>query len=173
MRKTSLLVLAFLPAAAFASQALAADTLTAIKVAKAPVLAAGAADPAWAKAKALTVPLAGGANFKDGKTTATLKAVHSGDMLTCCCNMMIRPSWCAAFLPERADGSWKKLGDPNDKGGDDNIFYEDARPDLEYRRLDQELRPDGLHGSLPRRRARQALRKQVHGERGRLVTYGT
>jgi hypothetical protein len=26
---------------------------------------------------------------------------------------------------KQADGSWKKLGDPNDKGGDDNLYYED------------------------------------------------
>ena len=26
---------------------------------------------------------------------------------------------------KQADGSWKKLGDPNDKGGDDNVYYED------------------------------------------------
>jgi hypothetical protein len=126
MRKTSLFVLAFLPAAAFASQVLAADTLTAIKVAKAPVLAAGAADPAWAKAKALAVPLAGGANFKDGKTTATLKAVHSGDMLY----MLLQyddPTESVRRFPyqKQADGSWKKSGDPNDKGGDDNVYYED------------------------------------------------
>ena len=23
---------------------------------------------------------------------------------------------------KQADGSWKKLGDPNDKGGDDNLY---------------------------------------------------
>ena len=26
---------------------------------------------------------------------------------------------------KQADGSWKKLSDPNDKGGDDNVYYED------------------------------------------------
>ena len=126
MRKTSLVALAFLPAAAFASQALAADTVTAIRAAKPPVLTAGAADPAWAKAKALTIPLAGGANFRDGKTTATLKAVYSGDMLY----VLLQyddPTESVRRFPyqKQADGSWKKLGDPNDKGGDDNMFYED------------------------------------------------
>ncbi len=30
-----------------------------------------------------------------------------------------------APLQKQSDGSWKKLTDPNDKGGDDNIYYED------------------------------------------------
>jgi hypothetical protein len=126
MKKASFLALAVLPAVVFAFPALAADTLTAIKAAKAPNLAAGAADPAWAKAEALTVALAGGANFKDGKTTATLKAVYAGDTLY----MLLQyddPTESVRRFPyqKQADGSWKKLGDPKDKGGDDNLFYED------------------------------------------------
>jgi len=112
----------------FAGSAFAADTLTAINVAKAPVLSAGAADAAWAKAKPLTVPLAGGKNFKGGKgaTTATIKAVYSGDMFY----MLVQyddPTQSVRRFPyqKQADGSWKKLVDPNDKGGDDNVFYED------------------------------------------------
>jgi len=115
-------------AAAFTSPASAADVVTAVKVAKPPVLAAGAADPAWAKAKALNVALAGGVNFKNGKgnTTATLKAVYSGDMLY----MLVQyndPTQSIRRFPyqKQADGSWKKLADPNNKGGDDNMYYED------------------------------------------------
>src|SRR6266568_3691685 len=78
-RTSMLLALTSVGAAAFAFQASAADTITAIKADKAPNLAAGSADPAWAKAEALTVPLFGGVNFKDGKTTAVIKAVYSGD----------------------------------------------------------------------------------------------
>jgi hypothetical protein len=26
---------------------------------------------------------------------------------------------------KQADGTWKKLKDANDKGGDDNVYYED------------------------------------------------
>ena len=126
MKKTSFLALALLPAVVLAFPALAADTLTAIKAAKTPNLAAGAADPAWAKAEALTVALAGGANFKDGKTSATLKAVYSGDTLY----MLLQyddPTESVRRFPyqKQTDGSWKKLGDPKDKGGDDNLFYED------------------------------------------------
>src|SRR5215204_3505296 len=72
INRPSLFTLAFLPAVAFALTASAADTVTALKVPNAPDLAAGAADPTWAKAQALSVPLAGGTNLKDGKTTATI-----------------------------------------------------------------------------------------------------
>src|SRR5439155_3358208 len=74
------------PVTAFAALALStaafgADTLTSVKVDKPPKLAAGAADPAWAKAKPLSVPLSGGMNFKGGSTTATMKSVYSGDTI--------------------------------------------------------------------------------------------
>jgi len=108
--------------------ALAADVVTAVKVAKAPVLTAGAADPAWSKAKSLSVPLLGGVNFKAGKgaTNATLKAVYSGDMLY----VLLQyddPTQSVRRFPyqKQADGSWKKLKDAKDKGGDDNVYYED------------------------------------------------
>jgi Ethylbenzene dehydrogenase len=125
-RSTSLFALAMASAAAFASQASAQDTVTAIKADKAPNLAAGAADPAWAKAQALTVALIGGSNFKDGKTTATIKAVYAGDMLY----MLVQyddPTESVRRSPyqKQPDGSWKKISDPDDKGGDNNKFYED------------------------------------------------
>jgi len=112
--------------AAFVQPALAVDIVTVIKVTKPPVLSAGAADQTWAKAKALTVSLAGGENFKDGKTSASVKAVYSGDMFY----MLVQygdPTRSVRRLPwqKQADGSWKKLHDPNDRGGDENVYYED------------------------------------------------
>jgi hypothetical protein len=111
---------------AFSTMALGADTLTAAKVAQPPKLAAGAADPVWAKAKPLSVPLSGGENFKGGSTTATMKAVYSGDMVY----LLLQyadPTQSVRRSPyvKQADGSWKKLSDPQDKGGDNNKFYED------------------------------------------------
>jgi len=125
-RSASLFALALVSTAAFAFEVSAADTVTAVKAAKSPDLAAGAADPAWAKAEALTVPLTGGANFKDGKTTASIKAIHSGDTLY----MLLQyddPTQSVRRFPyqKQGDGSWKQLRDPNDKGGNDNQFYED------------------------------------------------
>jgi len=117
---------AALAAFTLSASAIAADTLVAAKVAQPPKLAAGASDPAWKKAKALGVPLSGGMNFKDGATKATLKAVYSGDMLY----LLLQyddPTQSVRRSPyqKQADGSWKKVSDPEDKGGDNNKFYED------------------------------------------------
>jgi hypothetical protein len=95
-------------------------------VSQPPKLAAGAADVAWTKAQPLTVNLSGGKNFKDGSTNVLLKAVYSGDMLY----MLVQyadPTQSIRRFPyqKQADGSWKKLVDPADKGGDDNVYYED------------------------------------------------
>ena len=115
-----------LAALALSTAAIGADTVTAVKVAQPPKLAAGAADPAWANAKPLSVPLTGGKNFKDGSTTATLKAVYSGDMLY----LLLQyddPTQSVRRSPfqKQADGKWIKLKDPEDKGGDNNKVYED------------------------------------------------
>jgi hypothetical protein len=124
--KRVLLPVAIVATSGFLFEASAADPVIAAKVAKAPDLAAGAADPAWAQAKPITVALAGGANFKGGKTTATIKAVYSGDMFY----VLVQyddPTQSIRRFPyqKQADGSWKKLVDPKDKGGDDNVYYED------------------------------------------------
>ena len=98
-----------------------------IKAATAPSLTAGATGPAWANAKPISVELSGGANFGGkGGTTATLKAVYAGDMLY----MLVQyadptDSRQRGPFQKQADGSWKKLSDPANKGGDDNVYYED------------------------------------------------
>jgi hypothetical protein len=109
-------------------EAVAPNLLVAAKVATPPVLDGDAGDAAWAAAKPITVALTGGMNFADGKgeTTATLKAVYSGDRVY----FLVQyadPTHSVRRGPfqKQADGSWKKLKDPNDKGGDDNVYYED------------------------------------------------
>jgi hypothetical protein len=107
-------------------QASAADALTAVKVAKPPVLSAGAADPAWKGAKPLKVDLIGGQSFKGGKTTASLKAVYSGDMVYFLVQYADPTESVRRFpFQKQKDGTWTKLRDANDKGGDDNQYYED------------------------------------------------
>jgi len=108
--------------------ALAADTLTAVKVASAPKLESLDKDPAWAKAKPLKIELSSGANFEggNGETKATLKAVYTADTLY----MLIQykdptDSKRRGPFQKQADGTWKKLVDPANKGGDDNVYYED------------------------------------------------
>jgi Ethylbenzene dehydrogenase len=109
----------------------APDTLVAVKTAIAPNPAAGAADPVWAKARPLSTVAADGANFgakfgEKADTKVTLKAAYTGDMLY----LLIQyadPTNSVRRGPyqKQADGSWKKLTDPANKGGDDNLYYED------------------------------------------------
>ncbi len=103
------------------------NTLVVAKAAAAPTLDGNATDAVWDSAKPLTVRLSGGMNFGgNGETTATLKAVTSGDMIYFLLQYADPTnSVRRAPLQKQADGSWKKLTDPNDKGGDDNIYYED------------------------------------------------
>ncbi len=126
LKNRPVIVTALVAGLALMNPAWAADTLVAVKSASAPKLALGAADPAWAKAKPVKVALSGGANFKDGGTTATLKAVYSGDMFY----FMVQyddPTESSRRSPyqKQADGTWKKVKDPNDTGGDNNLAYED------------------------------------------------
>jgi hypothetical protein len=104
------------------------NTLIAAKVATAPNLNAGASDPAWASARPLAVKMIDGNNFVGGKgeTQGTLKAVYSGDTLYTLIQYA-DPTLSIRRGPyqKQADGTWKKLVDPADKGGDDNVYYED------------------------------------------------
>jgi hypothetical protein len=105
-----------------------ANTLVVAKAATAPVLDGNAADAVWATARPLTLKLEDGVNFAGGKgeTTATLKSVVAGDTIY----FLIQyadPTLSVQRGPykKQADGSWTKLKDPADKGGDDNVYYED------------------------------------------------
>jgi hypothetical protein len=120
------LSVAFLAAAAPAGAQAPANTLVVAKAATAPVLDGTAGDPAWAAAPPLAIKLSGGANFANGETTVTLKSVVSGDTIYFLMQYA-DPTESKRRAPyqKQADGSWKKLSDPNDKGGDDNVYYED------------------------------------------------
>jgi hypothetical protein len=105
----------------------AKNQLTAIKADVAPTLDGVADDAAWANAPALDLSFGKGANFGDnGRTSGTLRAVRAGDMLY----MVLQyqdPTHSQQRSPyvKQADGSWKKLKDPDDKGGDNSRYYED------------------------------------------------
>jgi hypothetical protein len=102
------------------------NVLVAAKATAAPKLDADAGDPAWQAAKPITVQLGGGANFKDGRTTVTLKAVYVGDMLYMLAQWDDADrSYQRAPYKKQSDGKWMKLKDPGDKGGDNNKYYED------------------------------------------------
>lgn len=115
------------PTVAAAPKPTDANTLLALKTATAPKLDTLADDPAWKNAPELKVAAAGGKNFKDGSTTATLKAVYTADSIY----FLLQyddPTLSARRLPfiKQADGSWKKLLDPDDPTNtDNNKYYED------------------------------------------------
>ncbi|MEZ5585754.1 MAG: ethylbenzene dehydrogenase-related protein [Sedimenticolaceae bacterium] len=105
----------------------APTVLTAVKAGTAPVLDGVADDAVWANAPGVNLDFGKGANFGDnGRTTGTLRAARVGDTLY----MVLQyqdPTHSQQRSPyvKQADGSWKKLKDPDDKGGDNTKFYED------------------------------------------------
>lgn len=123
---TKLAPLAFAVLCAIGGNAYAQFTLSAVKAEQAPNAAALAADPVWTKAPELKVKLNDGRNFNGGSTTVSLKAVYTSDMIYILASYP-DPTQSVRRFPyvKQADGSWLKLVDPADKGGDDNIYYED------------------------------------------------
>jgi hypothetical protein len=100
----------------------------AVKTDTPPVLDAAIADGVWATAPATALAAMKGVNFKDnaGETTGTIQAAYDGK------SVFLRivyddPTLSVRRSPyvKQADGSWQKLKDPDDKGGDNNKYYED------------------------------------------------
>jgi hypothetical protein len=95
-----------------------------IPVGAAPTLDGVADDAVWADAPAVTIPVSGGAN--NGSTEITLRSVYDG------VKVYFVASWAdptQSFLRSpwvlQEDGTWAKLADPDDRGGDNNVYYED------------------------------------------------
>jgi len=101
------------------------NVLVARKVAAAPALD-GSMDAAWQAAAPLAVKAVGGKNLPGGSSDVTLRAVYTPDTVYFLMqykdetNSVRREPW-----QKQADGSWKLLKDPNDQGGDNNLYYED------------------------------------------------
>jgi hypothetical protein len=99
------------------------NVLSSARVQRAPVLD-GAAEDLWNSAPALTVQVFGGANM--GTTSVTLRSVHTGDSVYFLAQWadptesLRRSPW-----QKQADGSWRKLTDPQAQSGDNNLYYED------------------------------------------------
>lgn len=98
--------------------------LVAYSVDAAPTLDGVADDEAWANAQEVTIPVAGG--FNNFATDATLKAVYTDDTVYFLLSYadetesFLRSPW-----QKQDDGTWAQVKDPNDKGGDNNVAYED------------------------------------------------
>lgn len=121
----ALLVTAGLAVGPLAAPAEAQNVLVARKAAAAPTLD-GQMEALWKDAKPLAVKVSGGRNLSGGSTEVTLRALYSGDTIY----FLVQyrdPTESVRRSPwvKQADGSWQKLRDPNDKGGDNNLYYED------------------------------------------------
>lgn len=81
---------------------------------------------AWQSAPEMEVTVRGGRNLPEGKTDVKLRALYTTDTIYFLAqykdatHSLKRSPWV-----KQADGSWKQLKDPNDKGGDNNLYYED------------------------------------------------
>lgn len=101
------------------------DVLEAVKV-KTPPKLDGMIDDAWKTAKPLTIKVIDGANLPGGETDVTLKAVYTEDMVYFLAQYKdATQSFRRSPWQKQPDGTWKKLKDPNDKGGDNQLYYED------------------------------------------------
>jgi hypothetical protein len=90
----------------------------------APTLDGVADDAAWADAQEVVIPVASG--FNNFSTDVSLHAVYSGDTVYFLVSYADpSESWFRSPWQKQEDGTWKKITDPNDKGGDNNLYYED------------------------------------------------
>lgn len=103
----------------------AQNTLEVRRVTTAPVMDA-AVDSLWQQATPMKVSLSGGRNFPGGRTEITLRAVTQGETVYFLAQYAdATESFRRSPFVKQSDGTWLKIKDPNDKGGDNNVFYED------------------------------------------------
>ena len=101
------------------------NQLVSRKVTVAPITD-GSLDAAWKAAPPLMLRAVGGKNLPGGATDVTLRSLATADTIYFhlqykdATQSMRRGPW-----QKQADGSWQQLRDPNDKGGDNNLYYED------------------------------------------------
>jgi len=101
------------------------NILVSKKVAAGPTVD-GTMKDVWQGAAPLTVKALGGKNLPGGSTEVTIRSLYTEDMVYFLVqykdptNSVQREPW-----QKQADGSWKQLKDPDDKGGDNNKYYED------------------------------------------------
>ena len=107
------------------SEAQQKNLLVARKAPAAPALD-GTMDAVWSAAEPLAIKVVGGRNLPGGSTDVSIRAVYTADTAYFLMqykdetNSVRRSPW-----QKQADGSWKVLSDPADKGGDNNLYYED------------------------------------------------
>jgi hypothetical protein len=86
----------------------------------------GTLDATWSGAPVTTVKVVGGKNLPGGSTEVAMRSVYTTDSIYVMYQYKDETqSFRRSPWVKQADGSWKKLPDPNDKGGDNNTYYED------------------------------------------------
>jgi hypothetical protein len=101
------------------------NVLVSRKAATAPALD-GTLDETWKNTSPLTVKVAGGRNLPGGTTDVTIRSVYTADTIYLYLQYK-DPTHSVRRSPwvKQDDGSWKMLKDPSDRGGDNNLYYED------------------------------------------------
>lgn len=98
--------------------------LVSAKVSDDPRLDGVGDDAAWKGAPETRISVSGGAN--DSNTTIVMKSVYSNDTVSFLMTWEDpTESWLRSPWEKGKDGTWAQLKDPNDKGGDNNTYYED------------------------------------------------
>jgi hypothetical protein len=98
--------------------------LVSVPASAGPTLDGVADDAVWGDAPSVTIAVSGGAN--NGSTEVTLRSAYDADKVYFVATWadptesFLRSPWVM-----QEDGTWAKLKDPNDKGGDNNLYYED------------------------------------------------
>ncbi|MBI4740039.1 MAG: ethylbenzene dehydrogenase [Betaproteobacteria bacterium] len=102
--------------------------VTAVMASAAPAVDGDASDAVWKSVPVTKFEAVKGSNFKGGlgKTSGTLQVAYDKENLY----MLITyddPTYSVQRSPYRKqkDGTWEKLKDPDDKGGDNIVYYED------------------------------------------------
>lgn len=139
--KRNALTLAVMTALAFGANVAVADkqpapkdkpkelkpiVVTAVMTSAAPAIDGDAKDAIWKTAPVTKLKAVKGANFTKGATDATLQVAYDKE------NLYLLLSYDDPTLSVRRspyqkqkDGTWQKLKDPEDKGGDNDVYYED------------------------------------------------
>lgn len=102
----------------------AGSALVAVPADAAPTLDGVADEAAWATAPELMITVSGGVN--NFTTDAKLKALYTADSVYFLLSYADpTESWYRSPWQKQEDGTWIQIKDPNDKGGDNNLYYED------------------------------------------------
>lgn len=89
-----------------------------------PTLDGVADDEVWANAEETVIEVEGGEN--ESATEVTIKSIYTDDTVSFLVTWgdptqsYLRSPW-----EKQPDGTWMQLSDPNDRGGDNNLWYED------------------------------------------------